>query len=371
MQAAIATISAAIAFAPSLVWLPRDLPRGLLSVMPVLGLLLVIGMAIRPPAREPEIHDRYLDYILGGVLLGTAIGSLLFLPQSLSIFFWSWRLDIVVLVLFVAGAIAILCGSRALWRYRIPLALLVLAWPVPVLIPSPHLWGEGQGEGALPIGLIALVPLAWLLVKAFDRRVRSAPQQSRAGGGLIAAVVVLAGAGIIASADGSVAGVGAVLNPDGTPLVVAMQSPQVVGAFRQTTPSGQQAFPSWGLQGPLSVYGDPTIALNLFLPANHRDLSLPPTTVAERQGYVLLVDDRIDLGDGVFGRFNRYAAPDGQDLLVVWWDWPVQSTSQHGRATARERVIAEEMVSKGASANQLDAFARGYVVSAASPLVAS
>lgn len=334
--------------------------------MPLIAFLLVIGMALRPPPVEPQIHDRYLDYILGGTLLGLAVGSLLFLPTSLSIFFWSWRLDIVSLVLFFAGTISIVCGSRALWRYRIPLVLLMLAWPVLLTTPSPRTAGGGPGWG-VPLGIIALPPLLWLVLRAARRRTPSVDRHSRAGGGLIAAVIAIAAAGITASADWSVAGVGALLNPDGSPMVNGMQSPRVVGAFRQTTPGGQPAFPSWGLQGPVTVYGDPTIAVNLFLPADHRELSLPPTTVAERQGYVLLDDRGIDLGDGVFGRFNRYGAPDGQDLLVVWWDWPVRSSF----SVARERVIVEQLVSHSGSANQLGDFARAYVVSAASPLVAS
>ena len=45
--------------------------------------------------------------------------------------FWVWRVDLVSLPLFVAGAIAVIFGVRTLWRQRLPVLFLLFAWPFP------------------------------------------------------------------------------------------------------------------------------------------------------------------------------------------------------------------------------------------------
>jgi exosortase len=45
--------------------------------------------------------------------------------------FWVWRIDILSLPFFVAGVAAIIFGVRALWRQRLAVAYLFLAWPLP------------------------------------------------------------------------------------------------------------------------------------------------------------------------------------------------------------------------------------------------
>ena len=84
-------------------------------------------------AREPDIHDRYFDYIVGIPLILAALVVIVVLPVPLSTFFWLWRLDLLSLPLFAAGALAIVFGARTLWRVKAPVAFLLLAWPIPYL----------------------------------------------------------------------------------------------------------------------------------------------------------------------------------------------------------------------------------------------
>jgi exosortase/archaeosortase family protein len=122
------------AYQYSLVTLTRglglDSPLSYLGLIPLISLLL-IAIRVMAPIRELDIHDRYLDYIIGVPLLAVAIAIVELAPAWLSSLFWLWRLDLVSLPLFVAGAISIMFGSRALWRLRLPVAFLFLAWPLP------------------------------------------------------------------------------------------------------------------------------------------------------------------------------------------------------------------------------------------------
>lgn len=130
-----------------------------------LGLVPLIALALAVPRRtaapdEPSIHDRQIDYIVGLPLLVAALAINLLLPIRLSTMFWVWRVDLVSLPLFVAGAISLLFGVRALWRQRLPVVFLLFAWPFPytmVLLrwldtfTNVTLFGVNIGNGALHI----------------------------------------------------------------------------------------------------------------------------------------------------------------------------------------------------------------------------
>ena len=90
-------------------------------------------MAIRakPRGGEPAIHDRQVDYIVGVPLLIASLAINVLLPVRLSAMFWVWRIDLLALPLFVAGAICVLFGVRTLWRLRLAVLFLILAWPLP------------------------------------------------------------------------------------------------------------------------------------------------------------------------------------------------------------------------------------------------
>jgi exosortase len=107
-----------------------DTPLAYLGLVPLIALGLA-ALRVRPLTPEPQIHDRQLDYIVGLPLLGASLVVNMLLPLRLSAMFWVWRVDLLGLPLFVAGAITILFGTRTLWRLRLPVAFLLLAWPLP------------------------------------------------------------------------------------------------------------------------------------------------------------------------------------------------------------------------------------------------
>ena len=110
--------------------LTTQTPLAYLGLVPILAILLAV-CEIKPRAGEPAIHDRQIDYIIGLPLLVGAVAFNVIGPVRLSTMFWLWRLDIVTLPLFTAGVIALLFGTRVMWRLRVPILFLILAWPLP------------------------------------------------------------------------------------------------------------------------------------------------------------------------------------------------------------------------------------------------
>ena len=130
-----------VAFNYSLTTLVRAL--GVDSPLAYLGLIPFIAVGIcwytaRPTAGEPEVHDRYLDRIIGIPLVVVPLLVLLVLPAQLSTYFWMWRIDLLMLPLFVAGSIALLLGTRTLLRMRVGVMWLFAAWPVPYQFVIQH-----------------------------------------------------------------------------------------------------------------------------------------------------------------------------------------------------------------------------------------
>ena len=123
-----------VAYHYSLTTLVRGLslqtPLAYLGLVPFIALLLVAVRGLTP-RRGPDIHDRFVDYVVGLPLLAIALAMLLILPVHASKYFWLWRLDLLSLPLFVAGAIALVFGVRVLWHLRFPVAYLLVAWPLP------------------------------------------------------------------------------------------------------------------------------------------------------------------------------------------------------------------------------------------------
>jgi exosortase/archaeosortase family protein len=105
-------------------------PLAYVSLVPLIALGLAT-MRRNPAPGEPPIHDRQLDYIVGLPLLGAAIAMNLVLPGRFSAMFWVWRIDLLSLPIFVAGAVAVIFGVRVMWRQKLAIAYLLLAWPWP------------------------------------------------------------------------------------------------------------------------------------------------------------------------------------------------------------------------------------------------
>jgi exosortase/archaeosortase family protein len=138
--------------------LGEETPLSYLGLVPLISLLLIAGLIYLPGRPQRDIHDRYLDYIVGLPLLAIALLVVTLGPARMSTFFWLWRLDLLSLPLFVAGAIAIVFGVRMLWRLRLPVVFLLLAWP-----PPYTLWLNGLLDDVTNLTLSALHALVGLL----------------------------------------------------------------------------------------------------------------------------------------------------------------------------------------------------------------
>jgi len=131
---ALAVASVAIAYHYSLGTLVRSLkvetPLAYLGLVPFIAVVLAAA-CVRPGPNEPAIHDRQLDYLVGVPLIAAAVVFDILMPVRMSTLFWLYRMDLVGLPLFAAGVVALLFGVRTLWRIRIPILFLILAWPLP------------------------------------------------------------------------------------------------------------------------------------------------------------------------------------------------------------------------------------------------
>ena len=108
----------------------QQTPLAYISLVPAIALALAAVRA-RPLKPEPPIYDRQLDYTIGIPLLVAAIAINELLPARMSAMFWVYRVDLFSLPIFVAGAVAIIFGCRVLWRQKLAIAFLFLAWPYP------------------------------------------------------------------------------------------------------------------------------------------------------------------------------------------------------------------------------------------------
>jgi exosortase/archaeosortase family protein len=134
VQVAVLLISVLVAYNYSLSTLlqtaDEQTPLAYISLVPAIALALA-AIRARPLRPEPPIHDRHVDYTIGIPLILAAIAVNELLPARMSAMFWVYRVDLLTLPIFVAGAVAIIFGSRVLWRQRLAVAFLFLAWPYP------------------------------------------------------------------------------------------------------------------------------------------------------------------------------------------------------------------------------------------------
>jgi exosortase/archaeosortase family protein len=134
LRLAACLIAIAGAYHYSLMTLVRALgletPLAYLGLVPIMALGLALLRA-RPAADEPTIHDRQVDVIVAIPLLAAAVLIVTALPARLSSLFWVWRVDLLSMPFFVAAVVTLVFGVRALWRLRVAIGFLLLAWPLP------------------------------------------------------------------------------------------------------------------------------------------------------------------------------------------------------------------------------------------------
>lgn len=137
----------AIAYHYSLLTLARGVllptPLAYLGLIPVIAVLLAWIRLSRLPQVLP-FRDEAMDHALGRAyglgFVALAIGLSLALSTALTYGFWQYRLDLLTLPLFAAGAVSFVFGVRALRAVKFPLLFLLLAWPIPYV----PLVGEGM-----------------------------------------------------------------------------------------------------------------------------------------------------------------------------------------------------------------------------------
>ncbi len=134
VQVAVLLISVLVAYNYSLSTLlqtaDQQTPLAYISLVPAIALALA-AIRARPLRPEPAIYDRHVDYTVGIPLIVTAVAINELLPARMSAMFWVYRIDLLTLPIFVAGAVAIIFGTRVLWRQRLAVLFLFLAWPYP------------------------------------------------------------------------------------------------------------------------------------------------------------------------------------------------------------------------------------------------
>ena len=137
----------------------QETPLAYVSLVPAIALALA-AIRARPLKPEPPIHDRQVDYTVGIPLIVAAMAVNLLLPQRMSAMFWVYRIDLLTLPFFVAGAVAVIFGVRVLWRQKLAVGFLLLAWPYPyqsVLLrvlngfTAATIWGINQVLRHLPV----------------------------------------------------------------------------------------------------------------------------------------------------------------------------------------------------------------------------
>lgn len=118
-----------------------ETPLAYLGLAPLIA-CGVAALLARPQPGRPEVSDRSIDYLVGLPLLGTAVLMTVVLPARMSILYWYYRVDLLSLPLFVAGAVALLFGTATLYRIRYAVGFLLLAWP------APYTWALNHGMGS-------------------------------------------------------------------------------------------------------------------------------------------------------------------------------------------------------------------------------
>lgn len=148
------------AYPYSLLTLARGLgyqtPLAYLALVPVLAVLVGWVRLVRANPPLP-VHDRQVDLIVATVCIAVAVLISAGLPSSLRTTFWTSRFDLLGLPFFAAGVVTLLYGVRRLWALKLPIAFLVLAWPVPYLALLTGVLGALTDLTAAAVRLTAVV----------------------------------------------------------------------------------------------------------------------------------------------------------------------------------------------------------------------
>ena len=134
-------------------------PLADLALVPFLAALLLVAACRRHPHIE-ALRLARVDVILASLCLLAALALLVVGPVLWSKYFWATRLDLLTLPLFVAAAVMLLFGTRAIVRFGFALGFLLLVWPLPYFAVMERTLGAftrlttwGATELVVPLGL--------------------------------------------------------------------------------------------------------------------------------------------------------------------------------------------------------------------------
>ena len=105
-------------------------PLADLILVPVIAAGLFAAAAMRHPA-VGGTRLRRLDVPIATLSLAAAAALMVLAPVVLANYYWAVRLDLLVLPLVAAAAVALLFGTRTIVAFAFPLSFLLLAWPLP------------------------------------------------------------------------------------------------------------------------------------------------------------------------------------------------------------------------------------------------
>ena len=336
------------------------------SAVPACLVLAVALTAAHRRRRGPNIHDRYTDYIVGIPLLGAAMLLLALGPSQLSVFAWLWRLDLLSLPLFVAGAISILFGVRALWAQRLPLTVVAFPW----LLSITGMAGNQTVLTATVVLAALAVAFAGIASVRFLRSERPPGPSRRSARSPVALVILLAIAMAAAVADQRLAEFQPLFDSSGRPTISAEAAmPAVTGwtSYHQVDYPWIQRYVDAGASW--RRYG--------YIPADPRQpalvvdvLTVPRFGALSGQGldvFYRLHGDRelevrsVRLAHGVMAHVVRYADPSRPvPWDAVYWDWPVHATP----GVQYQRIVVSASGLQQVSAATMTSFADGLIDSA-------
>lgn len=133
--------------------LGSESPESLLLLVPPAA-AYVLWRQLRSAPRDGDELAVNLFLATPGLIVLVAL--LLWFPSRLSYFYWVYRLDLLAVPFFVAFAVLVACGARALWRARGAVVLLLLGWP-PIL--DSVLRASTPRVASFQVSLLALLPL--------------------------------------------------------------------------------------------------------------------------------------------------------------------------------------------------------------------
>lgn len=320
-----------------------------------LAVLLATATALLSSRPQPDIHDRYTDYILGLPMLAAAVGILVILPSRLSVFFWFWRMDLLSIPLFVAGTIVLLFGVRALWRFRLAIIALLLVW----LLQSDRI----ESFPTLIALLAGIGAFAYVLTRSRGRRSKNA-SRAVVGRPLFAAAVVLLMAIGVGLASWQLGQFSALFIGDGMPRLAATTSKTALPGWNAHYLSAYpwiQRYAGADARWNRYAYTDRqgSVVLLDVIASDRREpiADAPLATFYRLHDYRLTAQQDLPLGDGVIGQALTYLDPAGDSWNAISWEWPVRS----GSGVRYERIVLTALRNDAGTPGTLARFSRALI----------